>query len=256
MGINACVRMTGIHKTTILKLLADLGTACQEFHDEKVRGLTCKRIQCDEIWAFCHSKEKNVSEDHRGVFGFGDVWTWTAIDADTKLMVSWLAGDRDLHYANIFMQDVADRLTHRISLTTDGLRSYLDAVYNAFGNDIDYTMLIKIYGPDKSGAGRYSPPVVTGIKHEPICGNPEPDAINTSFVERSNLTMRMQMRRYTRLTNGHSKKVENHIHMNAAFFTYYNFCRVHMTIKKTPAMAAGISDHRWTLEDLIGLIAA
>ncbi|HEY8751174.1 MAG TPA: IS1 family transposase [Tepidisphaeraceae bacterium] len=253
-SINSIVRMTGRSNNTILKLLADIGTACQKYHDEHVRGLTCKRIQCDEIWNYCYSKEKNVPEDKRGQFGYGDTWTWCAIDADTKLMVSWLVGLRDLSYARPFMQDVADRLIHRVQITTDGLRSYLDAVYNAFGNDIDYAMLVKIYGPDRSTATRYSPPQLTAIKTDVHCGNPDERYISTSFVERQNLTMRMQMRRFTRLTNGFSKKVENMKHTVALHFMHYNFCRIHKSIRVTPAMEAKLTDHVWGLEELVALL--
>jgi len=253
-SIASTVRMTGVSKPTVLKLLVDLGTACQKYHDEHVRGLTCKRIQCDEIWAFVLAKQKNLPEGLKSTFGYGDVWTWTAIDADSKLMVSWLVGERSIPYAKVFMNDVADRLTHRIQLTTDGLRSYLDAVYDAFGSDIDYAMLIKVYGTEKGEAGRYSPPVVKSVSRDVHCGTPVREHINTSYVERSNLTMRMSMRRYTRLTNGFSKKLENHEHMNALFFMNYNFCRVHMTVKETPAMAAGLTDHRWSIEELIELM--
>jgi IS1 family transposase len=254
MGINATSRLTGFSKMTILKLLADLGTACQKFHDEKVRGLFCQRIQVDEVWAFCHAKQKNLPADLHGRLGFGDVWTFTGIDADTKLMVTWLAGRRSAEFACDFMLDLEDRVINRIQLTTDGMNKYMKAVEDAFGTDIDYAQLIKIYGPDRSTPIRYSPPKLTGVNLEVRCGDPDMNHVSTSYVERANLTMRMQMRRYTRLTNGHSKKFQNHVHMNAAFFTYYNFCRVHMTLKTTPAVAAGLVDERWTLEDLIGLI--
>lgn len=254
-SINSTVRMTGISKPTILKLLADLGEACQKFHDERVRGLTCKRLECDEIWAFVHSKERNVPEEKRGQPGYGDTWTWTAIDADTKLMVGWLiSGDRAKESANDFLGDVAERLTHRVQLTTDGLASYLDAVYRVFGNDVDHAVLVKSYGKEPAGSGRYSPPVVTGTEKIVHCGCPDHAKISTSFVERSNLTMRMSMRRYTRLTNGFSKKLENHKHMTAIFFTYYNFCRRHMTIGTTPAIAAGLTDRALGIADLVALI--
>jgi hypothetical protein len=255
-SINSTVRMTGTSKPTILKLLADLGKACQKFHDDRVRGLSCKRIECDEIWAFIHAKEKNVPAGKRGQFGYGDTWTWTAIDADTKLMVGWLiSGDRRKASANAFLADVAERLTHRVQLTTDGLKSYLDAVYNVFGNDVDHAVLVKLYGNERGGSWRYSPPEVTGVEKTVHCGSPDPAKISTSYVERSNLTARMSMRRYTRLTNGFSKKLENHRHMTAIFFTFYNFCRRHMTLKTTPAVAAGLADRVWEIEDLIGLIS-
>lgn len=253
-SIRSTVRMTGVAKNTIVKLLANLGTACAAYHDEKVRGLTCKRIQCDEIWAFCYAKQKNVPEDKKGTFGYGDVWTWTGIDADTKLIVSYMLGRRDATYANAFMQDVAERVVNRIQLTTDGLRSYLDAVYNAFGSDIDYAMLIKVYGPDTSGAGRYSPPVVKSVTTDVHCGTPEPKGVSTSFIERQNLSMRMGMRRFTRLTNAFSKKLENHEHNVALYFMHYNFCRVHQTLRVTPAMEAGLADHVWEIEELVALL--
>lgn len=254
-SINSTVRMTGVSKPTILKLLANLGEACQRFHDERVRGLTCKRLECDEIWAFIHAKAKNVPEAKRGQPGYGDSWTWTAVDADTKLMVGWLiSADRAKEAANEFMIDVAGRLTHRVQLTTDGLGSYLDAVYRAFGNNVDHAVLVKKYGNEAAGAGRYSPPVVTGVEKTVHCGCPEHAKISTSYVERSNLTIRMGIRRYTRLTNAFSKKLENHRHMTAIFFTYYNFCRRHMTLGATPAMAAGLADRAWGIADLIGLI--
>ena len=254
-SINSTVRMTGISKPTILKLIRDLGEACQRFHDNRVRGLTCRRLECDEVWAFVHTKEKNVPAAKRGEVGYGDTWTWTAIDADTKLMVGWLiSGNRDKHNANAFMADVGERLTHRVQLTTDGLRSYLDAVYNVFGNDVDHAVIVKHYGDDKGGWGRYSPPEVTGIEKTVHCGTPDMDKVSTSFVERSNLTVRMSMRRYTRLTNGFSKKLANHEHMTAIFFTYYNWCRKHMTLGTTPAIAAGLTTRVWGLSDLIALI--
>jgi IS1 family transposase len=253
-SINSTVRMTGISKPTILKLLADLGPACAAYHNEYVRNLSTKRLQCDEIWAFCYAKQKNVPEDKRGVFGYGDVWTWTALDADSKLMVSYMLGDRTVAAGQEFLGDAASRINGRIQITTDGHASYGLHVGDAFKWDIDYTMLQKIYGPDKGGAGRYSPAVCKGIRKIPICGNPDPKHISTSFVERQNLTMRMHMRRFTRLTNGFSKKVENHQHNVDIFFFYYNFCRVHSTTKTTPAMAAGLSTKAWTIEDMIGLI--
>jgi IS1 family transposase len=246
--------MTGVHKTTILKLIADLGRACQDFHNDRVRGLSCSRVQCDETWAFCYSKEKNVPEDKRGYFGYGDVWTWTAIDADSKLMIAWHVGLRDAGHAIRLMNDVADRVVNRIQLTTDGLRAYLVAVDYAFGNNIDYAQLVKLYGPDRTTATRYSPPLLTAVEKKVRCGNPSPEYVNTSYVERSNLTLRMGMRRATRLTNAFSKKVSNHKHMTAIFWTYYNFCRVHSTIKTSPAVKAGLIEKPWTMEDLIGLL--
>lgn len=253
-SIRATVRMTGIAKNTIVKLLADMGKVCAAYHDEHVRGLTSKRIQCDEIWSFVYSKAKNVPADKQGHFGYGDVWTWVAIDADSKLVVSYMLGSRDGTYANAFMQDVADRLTNRVQLTTDGLKSYLDAVYNAFENDIDYAVLNKIYGSTNPQAGRYSPPPCIGVKSEVHCGWPERKHVSTSYVERQNLTMRMQMRRFTRLTNAFSKKIENLAHNLAIHYMHYNFCRVHQTLRVTPAMQAKIADHVWEIEDLVALL--
>lgn len=256
-SISATVRMTGISKPTILKLIAELGPKCQKFHDEKVRGLRTVRVQCDEIWSFCHCKAKNVKPERKGMLGWGDVWTFTGIDADTKLMISWLVGFREALWANRFLEDVADRLENRVQLTTDGHRMYFKAVEGAFGNDIDYGMLIKLYGQDRAGEARYSPAVCTGyIKHE-LIGKPALEDISTSFVERSNLTLRMGMRRYTRLTNGHSKKLDNHVAMTAIFMTCYNWCRRHQTLKgQTPAMAAKLTDRKWELAELVEMLMA
>jgi len=253
-SINSTVRMTGISKPTILKLLVDLGKACKTFHDLEVRDLPSKRIQCDEVWAFCHCKQRNVKPELKGVFGVGDVWTWTALDADSKLMVAWAVGTRDGGYAAEFMNDVAARLSNRVQLTTDGHAAYLDAVSDAFGTNIDYAMLIKLYGPTVPGEARYSPAACIGVAKRTVCGEPERRHISTSFVERSNLTVRMGMRRYTRLTNGFSKKVENHEHMTTIFFVYYNYCRIHQTLEMTPAMEAGLTDRLWEIEDIVGLI--
>ena len=253
-SINSTVRMTGVTKPTILRLIGLMGKACQQFHDDKVRGLTSRRIQCDEIWSFVYSKAKNVPAEKQGHFGYGDVWTWMAIDADSKLVVSYMLGSRDGTYANAFMHDVADRLAHRVQLTTDGLKSYLDAVYNAFGNDIDYAVLSKIYGSANPQAGRYSPPPCIGVKSEVHCGWPKRKHVSTSYVERQNLTMRMQMRRFTRLTNAFSKKIENLAHNLALHYMHYNSCRVHQTLRVTPAMQAKIADHVWEIEELVGLL--
>lgn len=262
-SIRSIVRMTGVAKNTIVKLLVALGEVCQTFHDEKVRGVASKRIQCDEIWAFCYAKAKNVPADKVNQFGYGDVWTWTAIDADTKLMVSWLVAPRDGDAAHAFMRDVADRLTDRVQLTSDGHHTYWSAVGRAFYNgdevEVDYAQLHKIYGTDptrKTSSGRYSPPECIGVKTETYFGTPDPLHVSTSYVERSNLTMRMQMRRFTRLTNAFSKKVENHAHNVALHFMHYNFCRVHQTLRVTPAMAAGLSDHVWEIKELVALVEA
>ena len=254
-GINAITRITGVAKNTVLKLLADLGEACETFHDENVRGLTSKRIQADEIWSFCYAKKKNVPAQYQGAFGFGDVWTWTAIDADSKLMVSWHIGRRGAQDAQAFMQDVASRLINRVQLTTDGHHAYLYAVEDAFQRDVDYAQLVKIYGEDSQAQAEhhYSPAKCLGTKREHRIGRPDPDHISTSFVEKHNQTMRQNMCRYTRLTAGHSKKVDNHRFATALHFVHYNFARICQTIRCTPAMEAGISDHVWSIEELVRL---
>ncbi len=254
-SIRATVRMTGVAKNTVTKLLVDLGTACARYHDEKVRGIAAKRVQVDEIWSFTYAKNANLPADKKGVEGYGDTWTWTAIDADTKLIISYLVGGRSAEYGYEFMMDVADRLANRVQLTSDGHSAYLWAVKDTFGKEIDYAQLIKIYGPDRAGKpGRYSPPVCIGADVKKISGNPDPAHVSTSYSERQNLTMRMAMRRFTRLTNGFSKKLENHAHSVALHFMHYNFCRVHQTLRVTPAMEAGLADHVWTLEELINLL--
>lgn len=253
-SIRATNRMTGASKVTILKLLADIGKVCSEYQDKAFVNLKCKKIQCDEIWSFCHAKEKNVSEDKKGKFGFGDVWTWTAIDADTKLVPSWLVADRSLPSAKEFIGDLASRLSNRVQLTTDGHRPYLEAVEESFGTDIDYAVLIKVYGNDREGQKRYSPAPFVCTETIKIKGKPEAKSVSTSFVERQNLTMRMSMRRFTRLTNAFSKKVENLAHAVSLHFMYYNFCRIHQSLRVTPAMEAGIANHVWSLEELVGLL--
>jgi len=252
-SIRATCRMTGTAKGTVLKLLADLGTVCAAYHDEHVRRVAAKRIQCDEIWSFCYGKEKNVTEEQKAN-GAGSLWTWTALDADSKLIVSYLCGGRDASYAMEFMEDVASRLTTRVQITTDGHRAYAEAVEGAFGMDVDYAMLIKLYGNPAQPDTRYSPGVCIGTESVPVIGNPNPKHISTSYVERQNLTMRMSMRRFTRLTNGFSKKVDNHEHMLAIYFMYYNFCRIHSTLRVTPAMEAGLTEHVWAVEDLVQLL--
>ena len=254
-SIRATCRMTGTAKGTVLKLLADVGEVCRDYQDRHVRKLTTRRVQCDEIWAFCHAKEKNVPEEKKGQFGYGDVWTWTAIDADSKLVISWCLGGRDSYTGLAFMQDVARRVSQRVQLTTDGHKVYLNAIENVFGIDIDYAMLVKVYGrPSKEEQRRYSPASCVGTETQVIRGNPDPKHINTSYVERQNLTMRMGMRRFTRLTNAFSKKVQNLGHAVALHFLHYNFCRVHQTLGTTPAIAAGVADHVWSIGELVGLL--
>lgn len=255
-SLRAASRLADCSINTVTKLLVDAGTACAEYQDKTLRNLSCKRLQCDEIWSFVYSKQKNVPADKRGEFGVGDVWTWTAIDADTKLVPSFMVGPRDGGVAYDFMQDLAGRLTSRVQLTTDGLRAYLEAVEGAFGSNVDYAQLVKIYGAaeTKSPERKYSPENFCGTRVSVVSGDPSEKHISTSFVERQNLTMRMSMRRFTRLTNGFSKKIENHCHALALHFMYYNFGRIHKTLRVTPAMAAGVSDRVWSLED-IALIA-
>jgi IS1 family transposase len=254
VSIRAASRMTGVSKPTILKLLLDLGAACQKFHAETVHGLKTRRIECDEVWSFIHSKQKNVPAEKRGLPGHGDVWTWTALDAESKLIVSWFVGDRDAGAAFTFMQDVAERLSRRVQLTTDGHKVYLEAVEEAFGASIDYAMLVKLYGCLPESETRYSPAVCIGTKVETITGAPNPNHISTSYVERQNLSMRMGMRRFTRLTNGFSKKLANHEAAIALYFVHYNFARMHQTLRVTPAMEAGLSDHVWSIAEIIGLL--
>jgi len=253
MSLRATSRLADVSINTVTKLLVDVGTACAAYQDQALRNLNCKRVQVDEIWSFTYAKAKNVKTAIAAPEGAGDTWTWTAIDADSKLIVSWLVGGRDSGYAHEFMQDVASRLANRVQLTSDGHKPYLEAVEGAFGADVDYATLIKIYGNAPEGQRRYSPAVCTGARKDAVTGNPDPQHVNTSFVERQNLTMRMHMRRFTRLTNGFSKKVENHAHAVALHFMFYNFCRIHKTLRVTPAMQAGVSDHVWTLEDVAEL---
>ena len=249
-------RVVDVSINTVSALLVDAGKACIAHHEEAVRNVSAKRLQCDEIWAFCYAKAKNVATAKAAPEEAGDVWTWTAIDADSKLIVSYLAGGRDAGYAHEFMQDVAARLSTRVQLTTDGHKAYLDAVEGAFGADVDYSQLVKLYGDAPGPAGRYSPAECTGIKKSRITGSPDKAHVSTSYVERQNLTMRMSMRRFTRLTNAFSKKAENHMHALALYFTFYNFVRMHKTLKCSPAMAAGISKTLWSMEDVVALIDA
>ena len=256
-SMRAVSRMADCSINTVTKLLVDVGQACWVYQHKALRNLTCKRIQCDEIWSFCYAKEKNVPEEHKGEFGYGDIYTWTAMCADTKLVPSFLVGRRDAGFANIFMKDLAGRLKNKVQLTTDGHRTYLTAVEDAFGGAIDYAMLIKIYGGGQSTEDqrRYSPAECIGTEVLRICGNPKPKDISTSFVERQNLTMRMSMRRFTRLTNCFSKKIENLEYAVALHFMHYNFARIHKTLRVTPAMEAKITDHVWTLEEIVKLAA-
>ncbi len=253
-SIRSTVRMTGACKDAVIKLIRDLGRACTDYHDKAVRKVKVQRVQCDEVWSFCYAKEKNVPVEKQGT-GAGSVWTWVAIDADSKLILSYLCGGRDAAWACKFMEDLASRVTTRIQITTDGHRAYAEAVEGAFGMEVDYAMLIKLYGaPSDQPDTRYSPAQCIGIRTGVLSGNPDSQHISTSFVERQNLNLRMGVRRFTRLTNAFSKKFENHCHMVAIYHAYYNFCRVHQTLRVTPAMEAGIANHVWSLEELVGLL--
>ncbi|MBI2037031.1 MAG: DDE-type integrase/transposase/recombinase [Candidatus Liptonbacteria bacterium] len=258
MSIRSTVRMTGVAKNTIVKLLAELGNACMDYQDAHLVNLPCKRLEADEIWSFVYAKAKNVPAEHLGEFGYGDVWTWTAIDADTKVIPCWYLGRRDGADALAFMTILASRIAGRVQLTTDGHKAYLQAVEGAFGADIDYAMLIKLYGAPDATEKRYSPSECLGTETKVIRGDPDKSRISTSYVERQNLTMRMSMRRFTRLTNGFSKKLENLQHNLALYFMYYNFARPHQTLSRpyqtTPALAAGVSDHVWTVEEIVSLL--
>lgn len=257
MGINAASRVTGVSNNTVLKLLADAGEACAKYQDEAMRNLTCKRVECDEIWSFVGMKQKNVPDELQDTFGYGDVYTWTAIDADTKLIPCWHVGTRDADSAYAFIHDLASRLANRIQLTTDGHKAYINAVDDAFGVDIDFAQLIKMYGSlgqHQQDSRRYSPAEFTGSEKRRITGNPNIKNVSTSYVERQNLTMRMHMRRFTRLTNAFSKKLENHMHAISLYFMFYNFCKIHKSLRVTPAMEAGISERVWELSDVVALI--
>ncbi len=255
-SIRATCRMTGVAKGTALSLLVGLGAACERYQDEHVRDLKTRRIQCDEIWSFVYAKAKNLPEQYAGAFGYGDVWTWTALDADSKLVPSWAVGRRDAFTAQAFIRDLADRLATRVQLTTDGHKVYLEAVEGAFGSEIDYAMLVKMYEGDsgREAQARYSPPACLGTRTVCIAGQPDPAHISTSFVERQNLTMRMGMRRFTRLTNAFSKKVDNLKAAVALHYMHYNFARIHQTLRVTPAMEAGVSDHVWSIEEIVRLL--
>lgn len=257
MSMRAITRMTGVSKNTVAKLLEDAGTAFSEFQDATLRKLPCQRIKCDEIWSFVAAKARNVEGMKRQVENAGDVWTWTAIDADTKLVPCFMVGDRSAATAYFFMKDLASRLRNRVQLTTDGHRAYLSAVEGNFGRGgIDYAMLIKQYGPDPEGERRYSPAQCLGVEKDEVFGNPDPKHISTSYVERQNLSMRMGIRRFTRLTNAFSKKFENHVHALAIYFMHYNFVRIHQTLRVTPAMEAGVVSSPWTLTDMMTVLEA
>jgi len=256
-SIRSTARITNTAINTVVKLLKEVGAACLEYQDTVMCNLPCKHIQCDEIWSFCYAKERNVPPSHKGEFGYGDVWTFVALDADTKLALSWPVGLRGPESALEFLKDVKERLSNRVQLTTDGHKMYFYAVEAAFGNDIDYAMLVKYYGNEPIGFGRYSSSKCTATKARWVRGSPNMSKVSTSYIERQNLSMRMGMRRFTRLTNGFSKKLENHIFALALYFMHYNFARQHKSLAnpypETPAMAAGIANHIWTIEEIVRL---
>jgi IS1 family transposase len=255
VGIRATARMAGVSKDTVMKLWVEMGEACARFQDEALRDLTCNRLQVDEVWSFVYAKAKNVPAEKAGEFGYGDVWTFTAIDADTKLIPSFMIGTRDSGTATAFMQDLAGRLTNRVQLTTDGHKMYLSAVEDAFGGSIDFAQLVKVYGAAPEGPQvRYSPAECIGCEKHGVVGNPDPKHVSTSYVERSNLTIRMSVRRFTRLTNAFSKKLRNHAAAFALFTAHYNLCRIHQTLRTTPAMAAGVAKDVWSIEQLVALL--
>jgi IS1 family transposase len=256
-SMRAISRITEVSINTVTKLLEDAGEACAAYHDKHVRNVKARRIQCDEIWAFCYSKQRNVRTPKAAPNGAGDVWTWTALETQSKLIVSYVSGNRDSEYAMALMDDLRCRLANRVQLTTDGHRAYLEAVEVAFGDDIDYAMLVKLYGeaPERT-KGRYNPAECIGARKTKVTGRPDRDHVSTSYVERQNLTMRMSMRRVTRLTNAHSKKLANHHHAQALYFMYYNFARVNQAVRMSPAMAAGIETRLWDMGDIVDLIDA
>ncbi|MGH6835154.1 MAG: IS1 family transposase [Methylocella sp.] len=254
IALRAITRLTGINRTTLLKLLVDAGKAFSDYQDRTLVNLSCKRVQVDEAWAFCYAKARNVAAAKAAPEGAGDIWTWVGLDADSKLAVSWHVGDRDSEAAEIFINDLAKRLSNRVQLTSDGHRPYLQAVEGAFGADIDYAMLVKMYGAAPEGQHRYSPAVCNSAHKHRVEGSPDPKHISTSFAERNNLSMRMGNRRMTRLTNAFSKKAENHAHMMAIYFMHYNFVRIHQTLKITPAMAAGVTLKLWEMSDLVDVL--
>jgi IS1 family transposase len=252
-SIRSTSRMTGVARNTITTLLVDLAAACADYHHRCVRNVRVRRLQCDEIWQYVGAKRKNVTPEQEKA-GWGDTWTWTAIDADTKLCLSYYVGDRGKHSAYNFMRDCANRIAGRPQITTDSHRPYLQAIEDAFGMEVDYAQLHKIFGATTLDESRYSPATCIGCDMKTVSGNPDPKHVSTSYVERQNLSMRMGIRRFTRLTNAFSKKVENHAAAVALWFAYYNFCRVHQTLRVTPAMEAGIADHVWTVEELVNLL--
>jgi len=256
VSIRAISRMTGASKNTIAKLLEDAGEAFSDYQDRTLRGLTCKRVQVDEIWAFVYAKAKNVAGAKAAPEGAGDCWTWMAIDADTKLIPSFYVGARDADAAQTFIADLAGRLANRVQLTSDGHKPYLEAVEQSFGSDIDYAMLIKHYGTPEGAVGRYSPGTCTGVDLRRVEGRPDPTHVSTSYAERANLTLRMGSRRFTRLTNAFSKKIENHAHSVAIHTMHYNFVRIHQTLRCTPAMAAGVTGQLWELADMVQVLEA
>ncbi len=251
-------RVVGVSTNTVDKLLAEAGLACARFHDRTVRNVKASKVQCDEIWSFCYAKARNVKNAKAAPEGAGDVWTWTALDSDSKLIVSWLVGERDALCAFDLMQDLKGRLANRVQITTDGLSAYVAAVDDTFGSNVDFAQLVKLYGdsPDRGPERKYSPSVCLGARKQIVTGDPDIDHISTSHVERQNLTMRMSMRRFTRLTNAFSKKFKNHCHALALYFVVYNFVKMHKTLRMTPAMAAGITERLWSMEDIVALIDA
>jgi len=252
-SIRSTVRITGVAKNTVVRLLVELAEVCADYHDRSVRNVRVRRLQCDEIWQFVGAKKKNVTPEQE-TKGWGDVWTWTAIDADTKLCLTYYVGDRGKHSAYNFMCDAAKRIAGRPQITTDAHRPYLQAIEDAFGTEVDYAQLHKIFGAPTPDHSRYSPATCIGCDMKTVMGNPDPKHVSTSFVERQNLSMRMGIRRFTRLTNAFSKKIENHAASVAIWFMYYNFVRVLQTLRVTPAMEAGLSDHVWDIEELVALL--
>jgi IS1 family transposase len=250
-SLRSTSRMAGVSINTVTKLLVDLGTACAAAHDALVQNVAARRVQCDEIWSFCYARRENVPEKHKGELGYGDLWTWVGQDADSRMVLSWMVGRRDAQTAYPFMHDLASRVNTRTQLTTDGLKVYIDAVDSAFASDIDYAMLIKVYGSDPNAERRYAPPSIISSETVVVSGNPDEQHISTSYIERQNLTMRMSMRRFTRLTNGHSKKIENHCHALAIHYMHYNFARVQKGLGGTPAMRAGLAVRPWTIEEIV-----